>query len=109
MGTHFSKKKKEPIEPIEPIEPNKKDDEFFERSSDVIDDIVNRYLQCEFTNNPLVPDFIERRMYRNVVKLMIGLMKDTLETSQIEVLGHRIGFTFDLPYQEDIHVKETVV
>jgi hypothetical protein len=70
-------------------------EDFYDRSSDVIDDIVDRYLHNEFTNNPLVPDFIERRMYRNVVKLMIGIMKDTLETSNVDVLGHRITFSLD--------------
>jgi len=64
-------------------------------TSDVIENIVDRFLHSEFTNNPLIPDFIERRLYRNVVKLIIVILKETLETANVDVLGHRIIFSLE--------------
>ena len=64
-------------------------------SSKVIDEIVDRYLADELVNNPRIPDFIEKRLYRNMVKIIIGIIKDTSEHANVEVLGHKITFSME--------------
>ncbi len=60
-----------------------------------INAIVDKFLKNKMVNNQYIPDFIERRMYANMIKLMIGLLKETAETSSINVLGHTISFKID--------------
>lgn len=58
----------------------------------VIHKIVDRYLSNHMINNTVIPDSIERQIYTNILKLAIGLLKDTLEHTHVEVLGHKIKF-----------------
>jgi hypothetical protein len=57
---------------------------------DIVDDIIERYMKNELINNPAIPDWIERKIYKNVLKLGIGLISDTLNNTEIEFLGHSI-------------------
>jgi hypothetical protein len=59
---------------------------------DVIHKIVDRYLANNMINNTVIPDAIERQIYTNILKLAVGLLKDTLEHSHIEILGHKVKF-----------------
>lgn len=61
---------------------------------DAVKAIVDKFLKNDLINNPYIPDFIERRLYANVVKLVLGMLKETVEASNIDILGHRISFTF---------------
>lgn len=79
MKFFFRKKKKEKSKEIK-------------QEEDAIAIIVDRYLKNDLINNPLVPDFIERRIYCNILKLTLGVLKDTLEESKINVLDHEITF-----------------
>ena len=60
-------------------------------TDDVLDDIVERYMKNELINNPAIPDWIERRLYKNVLKLAIGVASDTLNNTNFEVLGHEVN------------------
>ena len=60
-------------------------------TDDVLDDIVERYMKNELINNPAIPDWIERRLYKNVLKLAIGVASDTLNNTNFEVLGHNVN------------------
>ena len=65
------------------------------KESDEVRTIIDRFLKNELINNPYIPDFIERKLYANVIKLVIGIMKETVESSKIDVLGHRISFKLE--------------
>ena len=43
----------------------------------------------------MIPDYLEKRIYRNVAKIVIGLLKDSLENTNIELLGHKIAFSME--------------
>lgn len=58
-----------------------------------INDIVERYLKDDLVNCKFIPDFIEKRLYRNILKILTGVLKDTIENAEVEVLGHRIKFS----------------
>ena len=58
-----------------------------------INEIVERYLNNHLVNCKFIPDFIERKMYRNVLKMIMGILEDTIEKTEIHVLGHKINFT----------------
>ena len=47
-------------------------------------------MKNELINNPAIPDWIERKIYKNVLKLSIGLISDTFNNTEIEFLGHSI-------------------
>ena len=59
-------------------------------SRDKIDEIVAGFMQNNSVNNPLLPDFIEKAIYKNVITLMLGIAEEVLSETSIEVLGHRI-------------------
>lgn len=59
----------------------------------VLDNIVIRFLENENINNRYIPDAIERRMYRNVLKLVIGHLSEVVEGTRFDVLGHRISLS----------------
>ena len=60
-----------------------------------INAIVDKFLQNKLINNRYIPDFIEHRIYTNVIKLIIGLLKETAETSSLNVLGHTVSFKIE--------------
>jgi len=65
----------------------------------VIDEIVERYL--ERCNLPLIPDFVEKKIYKNILKIIISVIEDTLEKTEIQVLGHKIKFTIEPIKEQD--------
>jgi hypothetical protein len=69
------------------------EDERDTTTNDVIDALVERFLCNDRINNPLIPDFIERTIYRNVYRLLIGLIQENLESSSVLLLGHRVTLT----------------
>ena len=59
-------------------------------SFDAVEEIVDDFMSDNAINNPLMPDFIERSIYRNVLKLMLGIMGRVLDTTELRFLGHNI-------------------
>ncbi len=79
----------------------------------VIENLVKRYLQDEHINSKLIPDFIEKKLYRNVLKIITGILKDTIENAEVTVLDHRIKFIIE-PIIEPVtqtiqHTKDIVL
>lgn len=72
---------------------------------EAVNAIVERYIRNEKINNRFIPDAVERRIYRNTLKLIIGIMKDTVENASIDVLGHKVTFTMTplQNHQEDVN------
>lgn len=88
MGNKFSLKRRNEVAPELSPKPTPLTEE-----EQAINVVVQRYLQNELINNPFIPDVIERRIYVNVMKLIIGVLKDTVEHANIDILGHRIHFS----------------
>ena len=66
------------------------ENEHISNEEKAINEIVDRYLKDELVNSKFIPDFIEKRLYRNILKLVTGILKDTIENAEIEILGHKI-------------------
>ena len=99
MGNILCKKKNEAIKPESQPAVDQADRAEGEIENDVVEDdpeshivhaLVERYLKDEHLNSKFIPDFIEKRIYSNMLRVSIGLLKDTLEHTKLEVLGHRI-------------------
>ena len=63
----------------------------------IIDRLVHRFMEANVVQSSLhIPYFgfltqgLERGFYRNVLRMCIGLLKDILHESSVDVLGHRI-------------------
>ena len=52
--------------------------------------MVEKLINDETINIRGFPDYIERHIYRNMIKILLGLAKKTLETSSVHFLGHQI-------------------
>lgn len=57
---------------------------------EVIERILDDFMANEQINNPAIPDFIERMIYRNVLKLVIGVAEEMVGSTTLEFLGHRV-------------------
>ena len=67
-----------------------------------IDLLVEKYLKNDMINSAFIPDFLERRIYANVAKLVIGLIEESLRTTNIDMLGQRISFNIQpIPRNEE--------
>jgi tyrosine-protein phosphatase YwqE len=51
----------------------------------------------------MIPDFIERKLYINIAKIVVGVMTETLQSTHIKLLGHDIAFSM----KPDVHNLET--
>jgi len=63
--------------------------------NEAIRKVVDKYLENELINNVFIPDFLERRIYMNVTKLVLGLLQETLESINVDFLGHRISLNIE--------------
>lgn len=59
-------------------------------SIDKINEFVDEILGQKETNCAFLPDFIERRLYKNFFDLGLRLMQKTTSTVKIELLGHKM-------------------
>ena len=57
---------------------------------DPLDVIVERYIKNEFINIPLLPDIVERRIYKSVLKSVFENIDKVLESRTIDLMGHNI-------------------
>ena len=59
-------------------------------SRERVDEIVEGFMQNHSINNVFLPDFIERAIYTNVIRLILGVAEEILDGTSIEILGHRV-------------------
>lgn len=59
-----------------------------------IEDYIDDFLQDEEINTCL-PDKMERKMYKNVLVKTITLLEKVLETTEIQILNHRIRLVLE--------------
>lgn len=57
-----------------------------------IDEYVEKMLLDPNVNINYLPDFVERQLYRNVLKMILGLMDHVLKNSHVNLLNHEIHF-----------------
>lgn len=58
-----------------------------------IERLVDEIMNNRSINLSMVPDIIERRIYRRLLILLIGHIKETLSEVSMDVLHHRITLT----------------
>lgn len=58
-----------------------------------IEKLVSEMLKNENVNSSYIPDYVEKKIYTNVFTLLIGMMKEILEDTSINVLNQKISFT----------------
>ena len=56
-----------------------------------INQIVENYLQDENINCGYIPDYIEKKIYKNILNMVVGIISETLENSRLQFLGQDIG------------------
>lgn len=54
--------------------------------------LVNELMKNDNINYDLIPDFVEKKIYENVLTLAISLLKETLEKTKITILNQDITF-----------------
>jgi len=64
-------------------------------SDAVIDELVTHMLQNADINISVLPDYMERRIYANIVRILIGNVTELLRHVKIEVLNHVITMRID--------------
>lgn len=64
--------------------------------------LVNKLLADEQINIKYFPDWVERQLYINVINLVVNLLEQFLSGTNINMLGHSIGFTLTpLPISDE--------
>jgi hypothetical protein len=51
---------------------------------------VQKMLNNPNVNTGILPDKIEGKLYENMISFLLGLLKESLDTTKIEFLGHEI-------------------
>ena len=97
MGNYFSLHDKKLLKEneklknrIKILEENKGIQNVEENMKKSVQKLVNKILENDNINSPLIPDYIERKIYTNVFNIFIGLVKETIETTNISILNHNI-------------------
>lgn len=65
-------------------------DKIQELSKEKINEFVEKLLADENVNIAYLPDFVERQIYKNIFSLLIGLMDNVVNSTNIKLLGHNI-------------------
>ena len=99
------KREERPCEHVTAIGQEKIDDD---PESHIVRELVERYLKDEHLNSKYIPDFIEKKMYSNMLRVSVGLLRDTLEHTKLEVLGHRITINM-VPIEDDTEASHDIV
>ena len=63
-----------------------------EVSKDKIGHYVEKLLENSDTNISYLPDFVEKKIYTNILTVCLNLLDDMLETTSIKFVGHEIAF-----------------
>lgn len=65
---------------------------------------VEKLLQDPNINIKYLPDYVERQLYRNVFTIMLGIINQTLDSTEIHMMGHKITIqmTPDDPIEKSI-------
>lgn len=64
-----------------------------ELSQQKIDEFVEKLLSDKNVNIGYFPDFVERKLYKNIFTLLLGILDNTLATTSINFMGHQLMLT----------------
>lgn len=70
-----------------------------EISKSKINELVDEILKDENLNIKYLPDYVEKRIYRNVFTMVLGLMDHLVDTTSVNFFGHKL--IFDLVPQDN--------
>jgi len=65
-----------------------------QRSALVVDQMVERLIENQAVDIFMLPDWVERRLYANILRLVLGVVQDTLLSTSLDVMGHRMSIAF---------------
>jgi hypothetical protein len=86
----YSKIMQDPIV-LSPIREALKRDAEGDLSAAAIDAFVEKLLADPAINIAYLPDAIERQIYRNVFTILMGILKESCNATQIQLLGHTLS------------------
>ena len=66
-------------------------DNFERKLEESVKKMVDKMLENNSINSNFIPDYIERRLYENIFTVIIGLLKEMLENSNINILNQNIS------------------
>lgn len=69
-------------------------------SKSQINKFVDELLDDEDVNSKYIPDFVERQLYRNIFKILLGTLDNLFDSTSVKFMGHQI--TFDLQPDDEI-------
>jgi hypothetical protein len=69
-------------------------------SDEAVKQFVDKLINDPNININGFPDYIERKVYQNVVTVIMGIVDQVLSSTEIKILNHKIVFTV-LPDEED--------
>lgn len=72
---------------------------------DILDRIITEHLEEKDNNNAFIPDFVEKGIYKNVLKLLLNIMATGLRSVEIQVLGHVIDIKLRPIVEESVHTS----
>lgn len=76
-------------------ETNGKDKLFGEISKQYIDQEIDRILADKDKNSGFIPDYYEKKIYRNIFNMLFGLLESLTTSSEIKFLSHKITFQIE--------------
>ena len=71
--------------------PEEKEEEIEKELKELVVKIVDNMLENDGINSSLLPDYIERKLYTNILIMIISLLKETLETTNVTLLNQKIS------------------
>ena len=67
-----------------------------------IDEFVEEILKNKDINIGYFPDYVEKRIYKNIFTILINLLDNIVDTTSVKLLGHEIKFDFTPQQTEPI-------
>jgi signal transduction histidine kinase len=78
-----------------------------EVSKDKIKHYVDNLLANSDTNIAYLPDFVEKKIYTNILGVALKVLDDMLQTTTIRFLGHEIAFDLREDLDNEVNVYES--
>ncbi len=69
-------------------------------SKEAIENYVDKILKNEGMNISYLPDFVEKKIYENIFSIILNLLDDIMENTQINILNHKL--VFDIQHQQKL-------
>ena len=68
---------------------------FEKRMQGSVKKMVDDMLENDSVNSAIIPDYIEKKIYTNVFTILIGIMKEILEDTKINIFNQNISFKME--------------